>query len=241
VPASLSIASLATRIERELAAQANAERIRVMMDGYAPSGLRYLGASVPDLRRIVVRWSRELRTASPIQLRELALALVRRSTVEGRQAGYELLARRRDAMDRLTAPLVRRLGRGNDNWASVDGFASFITGRAWREGRISDADVLAWARSRDRWWRRTALASTVALNVRARGGHGDARRTLRICREFTRDTDPMLAKALSWALRSLAPHDKDAVCEFLRRHHTTLPAIVVREVGTKIKTGRKTP
>jgi 3-methyladenine DNA glycosylase AlkD len=239
VPASLPISSVAARIERELAAQANAERIRVMTGGYAPSRLRYLGASVPDLRRVARRWSRELRTASPAQVRDVALALVRRGTVEGRQVGYELLARRRDAMDRLTPALVRRLGRGNDNWASVDGFASFITGRAWREGRLPDAEVRRWARSRDRWWRRTALASAVALNVRARGGLGDSRRTQLVCKAFTRDTDPMLAKALSWALRSLAPHDPSAVRAYLAAHRSTLPAIVIREVGTKLRTGRK--
>jgi len=50
----------------------------------------------------------------------------------------------------------------------------------------------------------------------------------------------MLAKALSWALRSLVPHDKDAVSTFMDKHHSTLPAIVKREVGTKIRTGRKT-
>jgi 3-methyladenine DNA glycosylase AlkD len=239
VPASPSINRVAARIERDLAADADAERIRVMTGGYAPSRLRYLGASVPDLRRVVGRWSRALRTAPPAQLRDLALSLVRRGTVEGRQAGYELLARRRDAMDRLTPALVRRLGRGNDNWASVDGFASFITGRAWREGRISDAEVRAWARSRDRWWRRTALASTVALNVRARGGHGDSRRTLLVCREFARETDPMLARALSWALRSLVPHDTAAVRAYLAAHRSALPAIVLREVETKIRTGLK--
>lgn len=239
MPTSPSPDNVAARIERELAAHANAERIAVMTGGYAPSRLRYLGASVPDLRAVVRRWSRDLKTATPSAIRELALALARRGTVEGRQVGYELLARRRDAMDRLTPALVRRLGRGNDNWASVDGFASFITGPAWREGRISDAAVLSWARSSDRWWRRTALASTVALNVRARGGHGDKRRTILICRAFTHETDPMLAKALSWALRSLVAHDRAAVRRFLRHHHATLPAIVKREAGAKIRTGRK--
>jgi 3-methyladenine DNA glycosylase AlkD len=210
-----------------------------MAGGYAPSGLRYIGSSVPDLRRVVRAFSRELKPASAAQIRDVALTLVRRGTVEGRQVGYELLARRSDAMARLTPSLIRRLGRGNDNWASVDGFAAFITGRAWRDGRIADADVVAWARSHDPWWRRTALASTVALNVRARGGGGDSRRTMLVCRRFSRESDPMLAKALSWALRSLAPHDKDAVRTFIATHRSTLPAIVKREVGTKLRTGRK--
>lgn len=234
-------ATLAARIERALAAHANPERVAVMSGGYAPSGLRYLGASVPDLRAVVRAFSRELKAARPRAVLDLALTLARRRTAEGRQVGYELVARRADVMALLTPALVRRLGRGNDNWASVDGFATHVAGRAWREGRVPDREVLGWARSADRWWRRTALASTVALNVAARGGTGDTRRTLLICREFARERDPMLAKALSWALRALAAHDPAAVRAFLSRHDRTLPALVRREVTTKLDTGRKAP
>jgi 3-methyladenine DNA glycosylase AlkD len=230
---------LAARIEHALASHANAERIAVLSGGYAPSALRHLGVSVPDLRRVVRRFSRETRTTRPREIIAVALALVKRRTVEGRQVGYEILAGRADAMDRLTPALVGRLGRGNDNWASVDGFATFVAGRAWREGRLPDRDVAGWARSEDRWWRRTALAATVALNVAARGGHGDAGRTLLVCRHFAREADPMLAKALSWALRSLVPHDPAAVLAFLERHRATLPALVRREVRAKLETGRK--
>jgi hypothetical protein len=49
----------------------------------------------------------------------------------------------------------------------------------------------------------------------------------------------MLAKALSWALRSLVPHDPAAVQTFLRQHETSLPAIVLREVSAKLATGLK--
>ena len=231
---------LAAQIERALASHANTARAAVMSGGYAPSRLQYFGASNPQMRAVMRQVSKELRLAPPTLIRDVALALVKRGTAEGRQVGYELIARRGDAMTLLTPALIRRLGRGNDNWASVDGFAVFVTGRAWREGRVSDADVVAWARSSDVWWRRTALVSTVTLNLPSRGGHGDARRTLLICRHFARERDAMLAKALSWALRSLVRHDKGAVRVFITRHQATLPAIVKREVETKIATGRKT-
>ena len=91
---------LAAAIERVLAAHAKAERAAVLSGGYAPSALRHLGVSVPDLRGAVRRFSRETRAARPREVIALALALVGRRTVEGRQVGYELLARRADAMDR---------------------------------------------------------------------------------------------------------------------------------------------
>src|SRR5690606_20728198 len=80
----------------------------------------------------------------------------------------------------------------------------------WRQNVISDRDVIAWARSRDPWWRRTAIVATVALNTASRGGSGDARRTLLVSAAILPGMTPMLAKALSWALRALVAHDPAA-------------------------------
>src|SRR5690606_10410674 len=109
--------------------------------------------------------------------------------------------------------------------------------RVWRAGQIEDDVVLGWAGSDDRWWRRAALVSTVPLNVRAQGGSGDAKRTLRICRRLVADRDPMVVKAMSWALRALAVPDPTAVSAFLERHGERLAPLVLREVRSKLETG----
>ena len=106
--------------------------------------------------------------------------------------------------------------------------------------RFSDADVHRWAESADRWWRRTALVSTVALNLKVRGGQGDVARTLPVCRLLAADGDDMVFKALSWALRVWRRTTR-------RRWPTSWPSTttawrpgVKREVGTKLTTGRRT-
>jgi 3-methyladenine DNA glycosylase AlkD len=76
--------------------------------------------------------------------------------------------------------------------------------------------------------------------MKSRGGKGDPGRTLRVCRELAGDPDPMVAKALSWALRALVGVDRGCVEGFLETHGETLPALVRREVRTKLETGRKT-
>ena len=106
---------------------------------------------------------------------------------------------------------------------------------------MSDGEVRAWARSPDLWWRRTALVSTVALNMKSRGGKGDSVRTLMICRLLAHDTEPMVAKGLSWALRALIPVDREGVEAFLDERGETLPALVRREVKNKLRTGKKNP
>lgn len=233
------VAALAAQVEQILLPHAIAARREFLSGGYAPTALPWLGVPIPAVRAVVRELTRTTKDQSPNVVLQLALALSTRGSIEGRQVGYELIERRPDALALLTRATIERLGRGNDNWASVDAFAASVTGPAWRSKRLSDADVMAWAQSPDPWWRRTAIVSTVSLNTRSRGGLGDARRTLRICRAVLPGLTPMLAKALSWALRTLAPHDAAAVSAFLERHRDVIPASVRREVTTKLTTGKK--
>src|SRR5690606_38833789 len=190
-----------------------------------------------DMRGVVRDYRKRTKGEAPATVIALAHAIIKRNTLEGRQAAYEIVAAHKPAFAALRIADVEKLGKGIDNWASVDGFATTIAGRAWLTGQLKDTDFKRWARSKDPWWRRAALASTVCLNTKARGGSGDSKRTMAICEMLADDDHIMVHKALSWALRSLVEHDRKAVEAFLKRHE--LPALVRREVLRKLKTGRK--
>jgi 3-methyladenine DNA glycosylase AlkD len=53
------------------------------------------------------------------------------------------------------------------------------------------------------------------------------------------DREDMIIKAMSWALRTLVPWDRDAVEGFLAKYEDRLAARVKREVRTKLRTGKK--
>ena len=162
-------------------------------------------------------------------------------TIGQRWVAYEVVANHEETYLQLDDVVVERLGSGIDSWHTVDGFARILAGPAWRDGLISDETIFRWARSTDRWWRRAALVSTVALNVRSHGGTGDAERTLTVCRMLLADTDEMVAKAISWALRELVVHDAGIVAQFLDEHENQLTSRVKREVRNKLETGLKAP
>jgi 3-methyladenine DNA glycosylase AlkD len=197
--------------------------------------------ATPDVRAVRRAISRGLRTAEPTLVLALAERLVERDRLFDRFIAYEIVMSHRTALARLGAQELRRLGRGIDSWADVDTFACYVAGPAWRERQVTDAEIARWARSGDRWWRRAAVVSTVALNNRARGGSGDAGRTLAVCRLALGDDDPMVVKALSWALRELAKRSPRDVERFLDVHDDDLPALVRREVRSKLRTGLKSP
>jgi 3-methyladenine DNA glycosylase AlkD len=196
-----------------------------------------------DLRKLRRELTRRLVTTDAPFLLELALLLVAKSEADflPRFMAYELVAHHAAALSGLRARDVEALGRGLDRWEAVDTFACYISGPAWRNRQLSDALIHRWSHSPDRWWRRAALVSTVPLNCKARGGHGDTPRTLAMCSRLLEDRDDMVVKAMSWALRELAKRDAPAVEDFLANHGQKLASRVIREVRNKLLTGLKNP
>lgn len=234
----MDIETAADEVIRRLRAHTDHER-RGATVNYFPSAQENLGVYAADLRGVVREFKQRTKSEEATTVLKFAKAIIARNTLEGRQAAYEILAAHKPAMAALNRAAIEALGKGIDNWASVDGFACGISGVAWRRGQLADADVKRWARSADPWWRRAAVVSTVPLNIKSRGGTGDAMRTLMICELAVGDDHVMVHKALSWALRQLASWDAPAVRGFLKKHDARLPALVKREVNRKLATGRK--
>ncbi len=144
------------------------------------------------------------------------------------------------ARTKINWKYLEPLGNRMDSWGLVDAFSA-LAGPAWRSGQLSDARVMRWTRSKNRWWRRAALVCTVFLNRKAQGGTGDTPRTLMVCEALIKDRDDMVVKGMSWALRDLVKRDRQTVEQFLKEHEGELAARVKREVRCKLTTGRKNP
>jgi len=158
-----------------------------------------------------------------------------------RLVAYELIYHHRPALSEVTARDLERLGRGISAWDQTDVFGIFLAGPAWNQRQVPDSVIHKWARSSDRWWRRAGLVATVTLNSKSWGGRGDVRRTLQVCRMLESDRDPMVVKALSWALRVLAKVEPKAVQRYVTERGPALAALVRREVRNKLTTGLKNP
>lgn len=190
-----------------------------------------------SVRRVRREYSKRVRSAPGEYVVSLAWALAERH----RWVAFELIEHHPTAVTCLSVADVEGLAGRLDSWVSVDTFGCSVSGPAWRGGAVPDEVVRRWAGSDDRWWRRAALVSTVPLNLRSRGGTGDAERTLDICERLVSDRDDMVVKALSWALRQLVIWDPEAVRGFLRSHQDVLAARVIRETTHKLDTGYKNP
>ena len=192
-----------------------------------------------EARRIRRSRSRDLKSAPAAYVLAVASELV--AIHPHPWLGYEILRNHEAALAIVRVEDLEVLGKDIRSWDTVDCLGRYLTGIAWVRGQIGDQDVHRWARSENLWWRRTALVSTVGLNSRVDGGTGDTTRTLAVCRMLVDDREDMIVKAMSWALRSLVPHDPKAVEGFLAEYGDRVAARVRREVNNKLRTGLKNP
>ena len=175
--------------------------------------------------------SRQMRNAGGQEVIDAALDLLGRGE---RFIAYELIQHHRRAPSLMTEKLLVTLAATLHSWDSVDMFAMYLSGPAWLNGRIGARTIEKWTRSKDRWWRRAALASTILLS---RAGRVDE--VIPICERLAGDRDDMVVKALSWALREASKKDARAAKRFIDTHDVA--ARVRREVTSKLTTGLKNP
>jgi 3-methyladenine DNA glycosylase AlkD len=215
------------------------EKRRAFAAIYYPTSMELYGCTNPSMKEVHREYTPVFRAMEPDAQWETAFELINTGIFEAQQLAYMLVHSSSKAMKSMDVSRLEMLGTSHENWVSVDTYSVWFSGYAWRQGIISDEDVLAWTRDPDFWVRRKALVSTITLNQRSHGGKGDTPRTLMVCAALLHDRHPLIVKAISWALRELSKVDAKSTRSFIEANKGILPKRVWNEVDTKLNTGRK--
>jgi 3-methyladenine DNA glycosylase AlkD len=182
------------------------------------AGDRFLGISVPDLRRLSATYrDMPLRQVSALlsspwhEARLLALFILVRQYGRG-------TATHRDAIHALYLRQLRYV----NNWDLVDSSATSIVGPHLR-GRDRQRLLTRLAQSSSVWKRRAAVLATFH-DIK----NGTFAEPLRIARLLIDDPHDLIHKAVGWMLREVGKRDQGIEEEFLRRHAATMPRTMLR-------------
>lgn len=191
----------------------------------APGIAHVIGVRNPLIGALTSGLRPALRRARPAEALFIAERLSRQDELELRQVSLAFLRRSLADDPERTWQLMRRLGRRAADWIAVDSLASLFAEGILREPfRWAEIEQLVYAESA---WERRLAAATVAVlrstarELAARGviaqrlGPPDVSRGLDVVGSLFGDDDPNVRKALSWALRELAPVDRPRVTAFV--------------------------
>ncbi|MGE0792384.1 MAG: DNA alkylation repair protein [Sandaracinaceae bacterium] len=193
-------------------------------------GVRAKGVRVPRLRAL----TKELVTEHGLELDAQCEAMDALSRTGGREEiliGAMALSRPPKRVLQLEWTRIEGWLAAVDNWETCDLIAlslaaPLVTAQPELVERLR---VLA---TRERVWeRRFAVATSAALNQK---GRTNVDATLSICALVVGDREPMVRKAIAWALREASERDADAVRGFLAEHGGALGRGLVREASKKL-------
>lgn len=225
-------------IKQSLEEFAEEKRIEFAKKSY-PTKMHVIGVTVPNLKIVLKELKKQTKTFNSKDKLDLIKRLVDQDIFELQQIAFEYLQSQKNLYKSLTEEYIESIEKNLDNWVSVDYFGAIVVGCAWRENFVSIEKVKNYLKSDNYWIRRIAIVATVSLNQKARGGFGDSKRTLEICRLVVDDHEEMIIKALSWALRELVKIEKEPVIKFVNEFENRLHKKVLREVKNKLETGLK--
>ncbi len=191
-------------------------------------GIRTVGVRVPDLKKI----AGELWKSKP-QLAD-AVALLDAASESGVRdeflVGVFLVARFKSQLRDLEWKLFSRWLKAVDNWEACDQLAGIAA--PWLDADLHRTKhFFALTASKRVWDRRFPLAVGASINQHGRSNPGV---TLSFCESLLEDPEPMVKKALAWAIREASEKDEPAVFAFLQKHRGRMQKTVLRESAEKL-------
>ena len=226
--------SLRAAVRSALEAHSDADYL-ANIRALVPSDSAMLGVRVPAIRELVTtflrRRSLDLETACALVDAQFATACR-----EEMLFGVLLLARFKKQFSSALWPTIDRWIDAIENWEVCDQLAMGVAGEILANDLSLLPDLGRWVRSDNRWRRRFALAATTVLNQKGRRNAVDA---LAICKAAIAEREPIVRKAVAWALREACKSDEPAVFELLASHRARVHPTVLRETLPKLTVGHR--
>jgi 3-methyladenine DNA glycosylase AlkD len=221
--------SLVETVTARLAREGNPERA-AQEKRYLKSDLAFLGATVPQIRRVV----REIVSVDAVPDHDAVVRLVdalwERPVHECRMAAVHVLERHLRHLGAGDLPLVERLIRASMTWAYVDALAATVAGTIGAADATSGATFDRWARDPDFWVRRAALLSQL---VHARSG-ASLDRFLAYADAMLDEREFFIRKAIGWVLREAGKRQPALVVDWLAPRTGRASGVTMREAVRRL-------
>ncbi|MBX3053084.1 MAG: DNA alkylation repair protein [Caldilineaceae bacterium] len=202
------------------------------MQQLVPSQWSALGVRVPKVRALAAEMKKRhprVITTDLIALAETAFASHCREEVLCSIFWLALSIKREPA-----APLWAAIDgwiKHIADWEICDQLAIVIGAPLVDDNPLRVADLVDWTGSPNPWRRRFTVATAAALNQK---GRSNVPATLQICTHLLQDEEPIVRKAVGWALREASKKDSRAVFGFLYEQRTTTERSILREGSDKL-------
>jgi 3-methyladenine DNA glycosylase AlkD len=190
---------------------------------YLKSDLTFLGATLPDIRRVVKDATADV-ALDPKETTDVATDLWNQPVFEYRMGAVILLERHAAQLRPRDLPLIERFIRESRTWALVDGLAANVVGDLATRFRIR-RQLDRWSRDDDFWVRRASLLAEMrplknGAPFESFGLRADA---------MLDEKEFFIRKAIGWVLREASKTRPDEVFAWIAPRTDRASGVTMRE------------
>jgi 3-methyladenine DNA glycosylase AlkD len=215
-------AKLARGIETELRQTGSSQRA-ANEKRYLKSDLRFLGATLPEIRRAAGKTSRASRLDRDGALR-LVEELWSKPVFERRMAAALILELHAGELRSEDLGLIERLIRESRTWALVDVLSGHVVGEMALHMHIRRT-LDRWARDDEFWVRRSSLLA----ELKPLKNGGPFRPFARRADTMLEETEFFIRKAIGWVLRETSKRRPDEVFRWIAPRTDRVSGVTMRE------------
>ena len=193
---------------------------------YLKSELKFLGAPMPEIRRVTREVAHRVKAEDDASLRPLCVALWDTGIHELRAIAMLVLERHAAVLGARDLPLLERLLRESKSWAYLDWICLKVLSPMLPRVPAVRRKIAKWSRDDDFWMRRAAVL-TLLPGVK----HGTVPFSAfeAIAVPMLGEKELFIRKALGWTLREVGKKRPADVTAFLRAHRAELSGLTLRE------------
>lgn len=227
--------TVVAQLAESLAGNATAERAE-KEKRYLKSDLRFIGASVPVVRRVARAFVGNRPDLTRGDLNELVEALWNTRTHELRSVGIAVLELRGDLLRKSDARRLMGLIDRSATWAHVDWLAIKVVGALAARVPAVEIDLDHWSRHTNFWVRRSAI---LACHDRLAAGQGDFENFERRAIPMLQEREFFIRKAIGWVLRSTCKRTPSRTIGFVERHAGEMSALTFKEATRALESSQQ--
>jgi len=221
----MNVAREVRAVRAALAAVGTAERAR-NEQRYLKSDLKFLGAPMPEIRRVARDVCKRVPTDGEASLRSLAAALWDTGIHELRAVAMFLLERNAVRLVARDLPFLERVLRESKSWAYLDWICLKVAAPMLDRVPALRRRIAQWSRDDDSWMRRAALL-TLLPGVKEGSVPFSAWEAIAV--PMLGEREFFIRKALGWSLREIGKKSPAVVTAFLRAHRRDVSGLTMRE------------
>jgi 3-methyladenine DNA glycosylase AlkD len=232
--------SHATDFRNFIQTQASAKPPSLPPDGYTGSPHKHHGISVPAIRAFIREWTASHKQLPYDEFIATLTDLYNGESIEEKIFAATLLTKYTKLRQQLTLSQLDSWLDQLVGWAEVDSTCQSTFTAKELTAKWSEWQPFLRKLSRDQNINKRR-ASIVLLNKSLR--ESDDPRFINLALELVdvlkSEKDKLITKAISWVLREGIKYHRATIEQYIEANRTILPKIALREVTTKLTTGKK--